>query len=211
MTLGTHPELLVLGYLRNQRLCPCLESVYSVQVDWETESCAVTTFDGVSDLEAKLKHRPSPAAAARVRCSGASATGWIACGCPPCDCASPASTAARCAECPQRGLSAPRCTDVPVLALRAGSVRPGSGRWRRSHAAHRALRRGRGPAQRRRRHLRAHVAERHRRRRQGLLHHRPADLRDGHQGGADGHPRAAVALRRHPPRAGARAQDRRHV
>lgn len=57
MTLGTHPELLVLGYLRNQRLVPCLESVYSVQVDWETESCAVTTFDGVSDLEAKLKHR----------------------------------------------------------------------------------------------------------------------------------------------------------
>jgi FdhD protein len=57
MTLGTHPELLVLGYLRNQRLVPCLESVYSVQVDWETESCVVTTFDGVSDLEAKLKHR----------------------------------------------------------------------------------------------------------------------------------------------------------
>jgi FdhD protein len=57
MTLGTHPELLVLGYLRNQRLVPCLESVYSVEVDWDTESCAVTTFDGVSDLEAKLKHR----------------------------------------------------------------------------------------------------------------------------------------------------------
>jgi FdhD protein len=57
MTLGTHPELLVLGYLRNQRLVPCLESVYSVEVDWATESCAVTTFDGVSDLEAKLRHR----------------------------------------------------------------------------------------------------------------------------------------------------------
>ena len=57
MTLGTHPELLVLGYLRNQRLVPCLESIYSIQVDWETEACAVTTFDGIGDLEEKLRHR----------------------------------------------------------------------------------------------------------------------------------------------------------
>jgi FdhD protein len=57
MTLGTHPELLILGYLLNQHLVPCLESVDSIQVDWETESAAVTTFDGVSDLEEKLKHR----------------------------------------------------------------------------------------------------------------------------------------------------------
>ena len=57
MTLGTHPELLVLGYLRNQRLVPCLESVHSIQVDWETEAVAVTTFDGVDDLERKLAHR----------------------------------------------------------------------------------------------------------------------------------------------------------
>jgi len=57
MTLGTHPELLVLGYLRGQRLVPCLESVRSIQVDWETEACAVTTFDGIGDLEDKLKHR----------------------------------------------------------------------------------------------------------------------------------------------------------
>jgi FdhD protein len=57
MTLGTHPELLTLGYLLNQRLVPCLESVEAIQVDWETESVAVTTFEGVSDLEDKLKHR----------------------------------------------------------------------------------------------------------------------------------------------------------
>ncbi len=57
MTLGTHPELLVLGYLRNQRLVPCLESVYSIQVDWASEAVAVTTFEGVSDLEEKLQHR----------------------------------------------------------------------------------------------------------------------------------------------------------
>ena len=57
MTLGTHPELLVLGYLRNQRLVSDLESVRSIQVDWETDACAVTTFDGVGDLDEKLKHR----------------------------------------------------------------------------------------------------------------------------------------------------------
>ncbi len=57
MTLGTHPELLVLGYLRGQRLVPCLESVHSIQVDWESEACAVTTFDGIGDLEEKLRHR----------------------------------------------------------------------------------------------------------------------------------------------------------
>jgi FdhD protein len=57
MTLGTHPELLVLGYLRAQRLVPCLESVHSIQVDWATEAVAVTTYDGVSDLEEKLRHR----------------------------------------------------------------------------------------------------------------------------------------------------------
>jgi len=57
MTLGTHPELLVLGYLRNQHLVPCLESVHSIQVDWESEAVAVTTFEGVSELEEKLAHR----------------------------------------------------------------------------------------------------------------------------------------------------------
>jgi FdhD protein len=57
MTLGTHPELLVLGYLRNQRLVPCLESIYAIQVNWEAEACAITTFDGIGDLEEKLRHR----------------------------------------------------------------------------------------------------------------------------------------------------------
>ena len=57
MTLGTHPELLTLGYLLNQRLVPCLESIDSIQVDWETDAVAVTTFDGVTDLERKLAHR----------------------------------------------------------------------------------------------------------------------------------------------------------
>jgi FdhD protein len=43
MTLGHAPEALVIGYLRNQRLVKSLEEIRSVQVDWETESVAVST------------------------------------------------------------------------------------------------------------------------------------------------------------------------
>jgi FdhD protein len=43
MTLGHAPEALALGYLRNQRLVASIGEVASVQVDWETDSVAVTT------------------------------------------------------------------------------------------------------------------------------------------------------------------------
>src|SRR4051812_42069294 len=46
MTLGHAPEALVIGYLRNQRLVKSLQEIRSVQVDWETESVAVTTTSG---------------------------------------------------------------------------------------------------------------------------------------------------------------------
>ena len=57
MTLGTHPEMLTLGYLLNQRLVPCLESVDSVKVDWDKGEVRVDTFERIADLEEKLKHR----------------------------------------------------------------------------------------------------------------------------------------------------------
>ncbi|RPI43628.1 MAG: sufurtransferase FdhD [Betaproteobacteria bacterium] len=57
MTLGQRPEALVIGYLRNQRLVRSLADICSVQVDWETDACAVTTFEGVADLEARLAKR----------------------------------------------------------------------------------------------------------------------------------------------------------
>ena len=57
MTLGSHPELLTLGYLLNQRLVPCLEAVDSVRVDWEAGKVRVSTFERLTDLEEKLKHR----------------------------------------------------------------------------------------------------------------------------------------------------------
>ena len=46
MTLGHAPEALVIGYLRNQRLVQSLEEIRAVQVDWETDSVAVTTTHG---------------------------------------------------------------------------------------------------------------------------------------------------------------------
>jgi len=57
MTLGHAPEALALGYLRNQRLVGSVEEIAAVQVDWETESVAVTTRRGVKGLAGKMKKR----------------------------------------------------------------------------------------------------------------------------------------------------------
>jgi len=46
MTLGTHPEKLVLGYLRNQTLFKRLDEIESVNVDWGRQLAEVTTFSG---------------------------------------------------------------------------------------------------------------------------------------------------------------------
>lgn len=57
MTLGGAPEHLVLGYLRNQRLVASIEDIAAVQVDWETESAAVTTRTGVDRIEERTARR----------------------------------------------------------------------------------------------------------------------------------------------------------
>ena len=57
MTLGQAPEALVLGYLRNQRLVPSIDHVAAVQVDWETDSAAVTTRKGIRGLTKKMSKR----------------------------------------------------------------------------------------------------------------------------------------------------------
>lgn len=43
MTLGAEPEYLALGYLFNQRLIDSIESIASVQVDWEVQAASVTS------------------------------------------------------------------------------------------------------------------------------------------------------------------------
>lgn len=57
MTLGTHPELLVLGWLRNQRLAQELADIQAIQVDWETDSAAVTTRGAIAQLDDKLSRK----------------------------------------------------------------------------------------------------------------------------------------------------------
>jgi FdhD protein len=57
MTLGAHPEWLVLGYLRNQRLVKSVQAVASVTVDWEVGAAAVKTVDGIDRIEERTAHR----------------------------------------------------------------------------------------------------------------------------------------------------------
>jgi len=59
MTLGGAPEALAIGYLRNQRLVDSLEDIVAVQVDWETNSCAIRTRNGLADLDLKTSRRTS--------------------------------------------------------------------------------------------------------------------------------------------------------
>lgn len=56
MTLGAQPELLTLGYLRNQALVDNITDVTAIQVDWSIAAVAVTTHNperDVSQLTAK--------------------------------------------------------------------------------------------------------------------------------------------------------------
>lgn len=46
MTLGSKPELLVLGYLRNQTLFDSPGEIKSISVDWDRELAEVETVDG---------------------------------------------------------------------------------------------------------------------------------------------------------------------
>ena len=57
MTLGAHPELLVLGYLQNQRLVKNIEEIESITVDWEVGAAAVKTRRGIADIEEKTSRR----------------------------------------------------------------------------------------------------------------------------------------------------------
>ena len=57
MTLGAQPELLVLGYLRNQRLVQSLAEIESVTVDWEVGAAAVKTRAGIERIEERTARR----------------------------------------------------------------------------------------------------------------------------------------------------------
>ncbi len=57
MTMGTHPEWLTLGYLKNQGFFTHLAEIKLVQVDWQTNAVAVITTQENSDFTAQLQHR----------------------------------------------------------------------------------------------------------------------------------------------------------
>ena len=57
MTLGTYPEELALGYLRNQHLVENLVEISSVNVDWERERADVVTHHGTGINRDKLTTR----------------------------------------------------------------------------------------------------------------------------------------------------------
>ena len=59
MTLGTYPEKLTLGYLRNQRLIDDISEIAEVRVDWDRETVDVFTThgDGIVDLQEKISKR----------------------------------------------------------------------------------------------------------------------------------------------------------
>ena len=57
MTLGAAPELLVLGYLRNQRLVDSVADIESITVDWDVAAAAVKTRAGIENFDAKTAKR----------------------------------------------------------------------------------------------------------------------------------------------------------
>lgn len=57
MTLGGSPELLVLGYLRNQRLVDNVHDIESITVDWDVGAAAVKTRQGVRCIEERTAKR----------------------------------------------------------------------------------------------------------------------------------------------------------
>jgi len=57
MTLGAAPELLVLGYLRNQRLVESVHEIDSITVDWDVGAAAVITRAGIERFDEKTAKR----------------------------------------------------------------------------------------------------------------------------------------------------------
>ncbi len=57
MTLGAHPEWLVLGYLLNQRLVSGVHEIASITVDWDVGAAAVVTRSGIDRIEERTARR----------------------------------------------------------------------------------------------------------------------------------------------------------
>ena len=51
MTLGSAPDRVVLGYLRNQPLVDRMSDIDSITVDWDVQAAAVITRAGIDRFE----------------------------------------------------------------------------------------------------------------------------------------------------------------
>lgn len=57
MTLGAHPEKLVIGYLKNQHFLNDIDAVESIIIDWQTSTAAVITRENTEHLDTALKKK----------------------------------------------------------------------------------------------------------------------------------------------------------
>lgn len=57
MTLGSHPEALALGYLRNQRLILSMDELLSIKVNWQQETAHIVSKNGIKNLNKKIANR----------------------------------------------------------------------------------------------------------------------------------------------------------
>ncbi len=57
MTIGSRPDALVLGYLKNQSFLSDPAAIESVIIDWETHSAAVITKENTEHLDGALKKK----------------------------------------------------------------------------------------------------------------------------------------------------------
>lgn len=57
MTLGSSPEALVLGYLKNQSFISDLAAIESLIIDWQTHTAAVITKENTQHIENALKKK----------------------------------------------------------------------------------------------------------------------------------------------------------
>ncbi len=57
MTLGSRPEALVLGYLKNQHFISDPDAIESVIIDWETHSAVVITQENTAHLQSALQKK----------------------------------------------------------------------------------------------------------------------------------------------------------
>lgn len=57
MTLGSHPELLTLGYLKNQDFFSNIQEIKAIQVDWDVNASVVTTTEENTAWHEKLESR----------------------------------------------------------------------------------------------------------------------------------------------------------